>query len=50
MGFIAQGPEAEKVGTLYDVSRKGNGNGGHLFGTSLRAEEKETLLEYLKTL
>jgi cytochrome c peroxidase len=50
MGFITQGPEAEKVGTLHDVSRKGNGNGGHLFGTSLRSDEKETLLEYLKTL
>jgi cytochrome c peroxidase len=50
MGFITQGPEAEKVGTLHDVSRKGNGNGGHLFGTTLRPEEKETLLEYLKTL
>ncbi len=50
VGFITQGPEAKKVGTLFDVSRKGNGNGGHLFGTDLPDGDKENLIEYLKTL
>lgn len=50
VGFIVQGPEAEKVGTRYDTARKGNGNEGHLFGTSLSESDKESLIEYLKTL
>ena len=28
---------------------RGNGNGGHLYGTALPAEEKRALIEYLKT-
>jgi hypothetical protein len=35
---------------LYDTQRRGDGNGGHLYGTSLLPEEKDQLLEYLKTL
>jgi Cytochrome c peroxidase len=50
VGFIVQGDEAEKVGTRYDVSQKGNGNQGHDFGTSLPEVEKDALIEYLKTL
>ncbi len=50
VGFISHGPEAEKVGTLYDTSRKGNRNFGHEFGTTLDTESKDALLEYLKTL
>jgi hypothetical protein len=50
VGFVAQGPEAERVGTKHDVSRKGNGNEGHSFGTSLPEAGKDTLVEYLKTL
>jgi hypothetical protein len=34
----------------YYVSERGNGNGGHEFGTRLSAEEKDALIEYLKTL
>jgi mono/diheme cytochrome c family protein len=34
----------------YYVSERGNGNGGHEFGTHLSGEEKDSLLEYLKTL
>ena len=34
----------------YYVSERGNGNGGHLYGTRLSAAEKDDLLEYLKTL
>jgi hypothetical protein len=50
VGFVTQGDEAKKVGTPHDVSRKGNGNEGHLFGTNLPSKDKETLLEYMKTL
>ncbi len=50
VGFVVQGPEAERWGTLHDTGRKGNGNYGHEFGTDLPAEQKEALLEYLKTL
>jgi hypothetical protein len=35
---------------LYDTRERGNGNGGHTYGTQLSAEDKEKLLEYLKTL
>jgi hypothetical protein len=34
----------------YYVAERGNGNGGHEYGTRLAAEEKDALLEYLKTL
>jgi hypothetical protein len=34
----------------YYVAERGNGNGGHEYGTRLAADEKEALLEYLKTL
>lgn len=50
VGFVSEGPEAERVGTRYDVGTVGNSNRGHLWGTDLSAEEKRALLEYLKTL
>jgi cytochrome c peroxidase len=50
VGFVAQGAEAERVGTRHDTARRANGNDGHLFGTALPAADKENLLEYLKTL
>jgi hypothetical protein len=50
VGFVTQGPEAERVGTRHDVREHANGNGGHLFGTDLPVEQKTALLEYLKTL
>lgn len=34
----------------YYVSQRGNGNGGHEYGTRLSAAEKDELIEYLKTL
>ncbi|MDX2151990.1 MAG: hypothetical protein SFV54_14725 [Bryobacteraceae bacterium] len=49
-GFVWAGPEAEKAGFRYDTSVPGNGRGGHLWGTTLPQNEKEDLLEYLKTL
>jgi hypothetical protein len=35
---------------LFDTREKGNGNQGHTYGTQLSNEDKEKLLEYLKTL
>ena len=48
----ALGPRGELHDTffLFDTRRRGEGNGGHLYGTALSAEEKDQLLEYLKTL
>ncbi|BAL26535.1 c-type cytochrome [Azoarcus sp. KH32C] len=50
VGFVTQGPEAERVGTRYDTQLRGNGNGGHLYGTDLSGADKDALVEYLKTL
>jgi hypothetical protein len=49
VGFVTTGPEAERVGTLLDVSLKGNSNAGHTYGTTLTPAEKRGLVEYLKT-
>jgi hypothetical protein len=35
---------------VYDVTRMGQSNRGHAFGTALDAEQKRALIEYLKTL
>jgi mono/diheme cytochrome c family protein len=35
---------------LFDIRRRGDGNSGHLYGTDLTPEEKESLVEYMKTL
>ncbi|MGE3471143.1 MAG: cytochrome c [Vicinamibacterales bacterium] len=50
VGFVSSGPEAERLGTRYDVSEPGNANRGHRYGTTLTTEEKRALVEYLKTL
>jgi mono/diheme cytochrome c family protein len=50
LGFVSSGPEAERDGVPFDTTLKGNGNGGHLYGSSLTARQREDLLEYLKTL
>jgi len=50
VGFVSQGPEAERIGFRYDTGVVGNSNGGHLWGTSLSAEDKRAMIEYLKTL
>jgi len=49
VGFVTQGPEAERRGWRFDTRRRGNGNGGHDYGTKLSAPQKAALLEYLKT-
>jgi hypothetical protein len=50
VGFVTSGPEAERTGTKHDTTLRGNGNEGHEFGTQLSAQEKDGLVEYLKTL
>jgi hypothetical protein len=49
VGFVSSGTEAQRIGTLHDVSKPGNSNVGHVFGTELPAESKRVLLEFLKT-
>ena len=49
VGFVSSGPEAQRVGTLHDTSKPGNGNDGHRYGTALPVESKRALIEYLKT-
>ena len=50
VGFVTEGPEAQRVGTPFDTRLRGNGNGGHLYGTDLPAADKDTLVEFMKTL
>lgn len=40
----------DHLGWRYDTTERGNGNGGHLYGTDLTPEAKDALVEYLKTL
>jgi hypothetical protein len=50
-GFVSRaGTPAERFGTLYDTTSPGNGNSGHLYGTNLSDQDKESLLAFLKTL
>ena len=37
-------------GFVFDASKKGNSNGGHLWGTDLSDADKEALVEYMKQL
>jgi hypothetical protein len=50
VGFVSEGAVAEKIGFRYDTRVPGNGNQGHLYGTELPEEQKQALLEFLKTL
>lgn len=43
LGFTDEGPY------VVDCAAPGNGNGGHEYGTTLSAEEKRELIEFLKT-
>ena len=44
VGFVC------KAGTEIRTELAGNGNGGHVYGTTLSGAERRALLEYLKTL
>lgn len=50
VGFVSDSEEAKRVGTPLDVSKPGNSNAGHTYGTTLSAEEKRAVVEYMKTL
>lgn len=52
VGFVTQGPEAVAEGWYYDTREAANGNQGHEgpgYGTDLTPDEKDALIEYLKT-
>jgi cytochrome c peroxidase len=49
VGFVSDGTEAQREGAPFDVTRPGNSNNGHTYGTTLTADEKRALIEYLKT-
>ena len=48
VGFVSS-TDAGGVATKYDVKEPGNGNGGHRYGTTLSADEKQAIVEFLKT-
>jgi mono/diheme cytochrome c family protein len=50
VGFISSGAEAEAQGVRFDTTLKGNSNVGHVYGANLSRQDRELLLEYLKTL
>jgi mono/diheme cytochrome c family protein len=50
VGFVSSGPQAEANGVKFDTSLKGNSSAGHVYGAKLSRQEREQLLEYLKTL
>jgi hypothetical protein len=43
-------PAGVRASAIYDTTVVGYGNGGHLYGDSLRPDERDALIEYLKTL
>ena len=42
--------DEEEARMIYDTTRHGYGNQGHDYGDSLSEEERQAVLEYLKTL
>jgi hypothetical protein len=50
VGFITDGPEAERNGVRFDTGLRGNSNSGHLYGRELPAADREALIEFMKTL
>jgi hypothetical protein len=50
VGFVSDvAAESGQTFTRYDTHVPGNGNGGHLYGTTLTDEEKRAIVEYMKT-
>jgi hypothetical protein len=47
---VSSGPDAQREGVRFDTREKGNANTGHTYGQELPADQREDLLEYLKTL
>jgi hypothetical protein len=50
VGFLCEGPEAQREGFKIDTHVPGNGNQGHLYGAALKEAEKWDLIEFMKTL
>jgi mono/diheme cytochrome c family protein len=50
VGFVADGADAQKNGVVFDTRLRGNSNVGHTYGRELSVEDREALLEFLKTL
>jgi mono/diheme cytochrome c family protein len=50
VGFVSAGPEAARDGVRFDTRVRGNANSGHVYGQDLTRDQREDLLEYLKTL
>ena len=50
VGFVSDGPDSKAAGRPFDTGLPGNGNSGHLYGTTLSETDKRLLLEFLKTL
>ena len=50
VGFESMSAEAKRIGTPFDVTKPGNSNAGHTYGTMLAPDQKRALLEYLKSL
>lgn len=50
VGFVSTVPaEGAQRFFRFDTQQPGNGNGGHIYGTTLTDDEKRALVEYLKT-
>ncbi len=50
MGFFSRKDDACPRAFDFDTKQRGNGNGGHVYGTQLTPAEKDLLLEYMKTM
>jgi mono/diheme cytochrome c family protein len=50
VGFVSDVPAARgRSFSRYDTRVPGNANGGHVYGTTLAAEDKRAVVEYMKT-
>ena len=49
VGFVSNGPDAEREGVKFNTRDRGNSNAGHVYGATLDPQAKTALLEYLKT-
>jgi hypothetical protein len=49
VGFVSSGPDAAREGVAFDTRLKGNSNAGHRYGSQLTRDQREDLLEFLKT-
>jgi hypothetical protein len=50
VGFETESEQAKRKGWRFETAERGNGNQGHVYGTTLAEADKNALVEYLKTL